>query len=137
MLAQVLYNHAGRPAASANSGFTDVPSGSWYASAVNWAAAQGYVTGYEDNRFAPDAPVTREQVAAILWRFSGSPAANSAPLSFRDAQQISGYAQQAMAWAVAQGILQGSGDVLNPNGETTRAQAAQILMNYIHYSTAR
>ena len=137
MLAQVLYNHAGRPAASANSGFTDVPSGSWYASAVNWAAAQGYVTGYEDNRFAPDAPVTREQVAAILWRFSGSPAASSAPLSFRDAQQISGYAQQAMAWAVAQGILQGSGDVLNPNGETTRAQAAQILMNYIHYSTAR
>lgn len=130
MLAQILWNHAGRPSAPA-SGFPDVPAGEWFADAVGWAASAGVVSGYSDGRFAPYDGVTREQFAVMLWRYAGSPAGTGA-LDFRDAALVSDYAADALRWAVGEGILTGkSGNRLDPQGQTTRAEAAQMLYQYL------
>lgn len=131
MLAQILYNKEGRPAIT-GSVFSDVADGVWYSDAVTWAAAQGIVGGYGNGFFGPKDPVTREQLAVMLWRYAGSPAAANRELRFADAGMVSGYASEALCWAVENGILNGYGDGrLGPDGLATRAQVAQMLKNYL------
>ncbi|HJB69593.1 MAG TPA: S-layer homology domain-containing protein, partial [Candidatus Flavonifractor avistercoris] len=106
MMAQVLYNLAGgTPAAAA--GFPDVSPTAWYADAVNWAAANGYVTGYDNGLFGPEDDLTREQLAAILYRYAGSPAPAGSLDGFADAASASAYAVDALRWAVGEGLLTG------------------------------
>ena len=100
--------------------------------AVRWATSQGIVGGYGNGTFGPNDPITREQLAVMLWRYSGSPAATNKELHFNDTDEISGFALEAMRWAVENGILNGYGDGrLGPRGQATRAQAAQMLKNFI------
>ena len=92
----------------------------------------GIVGGYGNGLFGPNDNITREQLAVMLWRYSGSPAATNKELHFNDTDEISGYALEAMRWAVENGILNGYGDGwLGPNGLATRAQVAQMLKNYM------
>ena len=131
-LAQILFNREGRPGSDYLLDFSDVAGGAWYAEAVRWAAGQGIVGGYGNGTFRPNDPITREQLAVMLWRYSGSPAAASKELHFSDEAEIVGYAQEAMRWAVENGILNGYGDGrLGPKGQATRAQVAQMLKNFI------
>lgn len=131
-LAQILYNKEGKPAVSGNSIFTDVTASAWYSNAVIWAAANNIVSGYGNALFGPDDNITREQLAVMLWRYSGSPAVANKELQFNDADQISDYALDALLWAVENGIINGKGNgILDPKGLATRAQVAQMLKNYM------
>lgn len=132
MIVTILYRLAGSPAVTAASGFTDVAPGAYYADAVAWAAANGIVNGYGNDTFGPNDNVTREQFAAILWRYADSPAASGTLDGFTDAGQISNYAVDAMHWAVEQGVVNGKGNgVLDPKGSAVRAEAAAMLMRYL------
>lgn len=135
MLAQILYAMEGRPPVSASAGFADVASGDWFADAVNWAASHGIVAGVSENTFSPDDPLTREQMALILYRYTqyiGSDTSQTIILtSYADNASISSWASEALCWAVANGLISGVGnDMLSPQGSATRAQAALILMNF-------
>ncbi len=133
MAVQILYNREGRPAASGIA-FSDVPRSAWYYDAVQWASANGVVSGVGNNRFDPNANVTREQFAKILYNYSGAPAV-SGSLSFPDADKVSGWAYDAILWANQNEIIRGkataSGNILDPRGQATRAEAATMLMQYI------
>ena len=136
MLVTVLYRMAGSPAVDAPSGFTDVADGQWYSDAIAWAAANGIVNGVGGNKFAPSEPVTREQLAAIFFRYAKAEAPEADVLSgYPDAEAISTYARDAMAWAVSTGLVTGSkeadGTYLAPQGLAAREQAAAILMRYV------
>ncbi len=129
MLVQILYNREGHPQVEEKTGFTDVPSNAWYANAVYWAAANDIVNGFGNGLFGPDVPITREQLAVILWRYMGSPKAE-ATFDFSDASDMSNYAVEALRWAVANKVVNGHSDGrLDPKGTATRAQVAQMLMN--------
>ena len=135
MLVTVLYRMAGSPAVNAPSGFADVDDGQWYSDAIAWAAANGIVNGVGGNKFAPSEPVTREQLAAIFFRYAKAEAPEADVLSgYPDAEAISTYARDAMAWAVSTGLVTGSkeadGTYLAPQGLAAREQAAAILMRY-------
>ncbi len=128
-LAVALYRAAGSPTMG-TADFTDVPAGSPYASAAAWAKANGVIAGYDDGRFGGDDPITREQIVAILWRYSGSPAASGE--DFADEASISSYAQTAVDWARANNIVSGiGGNRFDPQGHTTRAQLAVIIRGYL------
>ena len=134
-LVTILYRLEGQPAVTGESGFTDVEADTWYTDAVVWAAANGIVNGVSDTRFAPGDEITRQQMAAILYRYAeakGYDVTASADLSGHpDAETIQAYAQIPMAWACAQGLLQGfEDDTLRPAGNATRAQIATILMRF-------
>ena len=130
--AQILYNMEGGPAVAGGIGFADTASGQWYTPAVTWAAASGIVTGYDNGTFGPGNRITREQLAVMLWRYMGSPAAADQTLRFTDAGQASAYALDALYWAVENGVINGYGSgQLDPKGLATRAQAAQMLQNYL------
>lgn len=132
MLAQILYNHAGQPKVSGSSAFSDVVEGAWYENAVIWAAEGGVVLGDGNGQFGPNDPITREQLAAMLWRYAGRPEAAGAPSGFVDTGAVSTWAAGAMAWAVERGIMEGKGDgILDPRGEATRAEAAALLMRFL------
>ena len=94
-LAQILFNKEGKPGADSLPDFSDVAGEAWYAGAVRWAAGQGIVGGYGNGTFGPNNPITREQLALMLWRYSGSPAATNKELHFSDEAEIGGYAQEA------------------------------------------
>lgn len=129
-LAQILYSREGKPAVTGSSTFPDAAKGAWYSDAITWAAENGIVSGYNSGLFGPHDSVTREQLAVMLWRYAGSPAAGGQELRFPDADKASGYALEALRWAVENGILSGSGSgQLAPRGLATRAQAAQMLKN--------
>ncbi len=129
MMVTVLYRRAGSPAVSGGPAFPDAAAGAWYADAVVWAARQGLVTGYGDGRFGPEDPVTREQLAAVLYRQAGSPQPEAAE-TFADESAIAAYALDAARWARAEGILRGDeGNRFRPQDAATRGQVAQILMN--------
>ena len=131
-LAQILYNKEGRPSVTGGSPFTDVPDGRWYTPPVTWAAASGIVNGYGNGQFGPDDSITREQLTVMLWRYAGSLAATEKELHFSDADGISGYALDAMRWAVENGIMDGYGNgLLSPQDLATRAQVAQMLKNFL------
>ena len=138
MLITILYRMEGSPAmddTAWGNPFRDVPSDAWYAAPVCWARMTGVMTGYSDEVFGPDDPVTREQIAAILYRYArykGADTTARADLSrYSDAGQISTWAKDAFGWVNARSIINGIGDsVLAPKSSATRAQVAQILMNY-------
>ena len=131
MTAQVLWNLAGSPAAPGGAGFTDVAADAWYAGAVNWAAAQGIVAGYDTGAFGPEDAVTREQLAAMLYRYAGTPEPTGGLDGFADKDAASGYAADALCWAVGEGLLTGKdGGRLDPAGTATRAEVAVILMRF-------
>lgn len=135
MLVTVLYRLEGKPAVDAASGFLDVSSGSYYADAVAWAKANGIVNGTSETTFSPNEPVTREQTAAILYRYAqykGYDVEKTADLTaYADAAAIHSYAKNAMSWAVAAGILNGvSSTSLEPAGSATRAQVATVLTRF-------
>lgn len=131
-LAQILYNKESRPDAAGDNGFADVSSSAWYAPAITWAATQKIIGGYGNGQFGPNDHVTREQMVVMLWRYAGSPLAANKQLNFMDADKASDYAVDALCWAVENRIINGTGNgVLDPQGLSTRAQAAQILQNFI------
>lgn len=135
MIVTILYRLENQPAAG-SSNFTDVPADQWYTNAVAWAAANGIVGGYGDGRFAPNDIITREQMAAILYRYAqykGYDVGNTGDLSrYVDASQVSGWALVAIGWANAQGLITGNtATTLNPNGYATRAEGATILMRFV------
>lgn len=130
MLAVVLYRLSGSPAVTGSDAFTDTTNGAWYSEAVLWASQQGLVSGYGNGLFGTNDPVSREQIATILWRYDGSPEAESGT-DFADESTIASYAATAVDWARANGIINGmSGNVFSPKSSATRAQVATILMNY-------
>lgn len=136
MIVTILYRMAGSPSVSGSSDFTDVAAGKWFAKAVAWAAANGIVNGYGDSLFGPNDPVTREQLAAILYRYAVYGGMTAVTLeenlgSFADTAQLSAYAIQAMNWAVGQGLINGSGNNLVPKAQATRAQVAAIIHRYL------
>ena len=127
----ILYRAAGSPAVSGSADFPDVADGAYYADAAVWAAANGIVTGYADGTFGPNDPITRQQLAAILWRYAGSPSAE-AGADFADESAIASYAVTAVDWARDAGVITGrDGNRFDPNGRATRAQAAVILHRYL------
>ena len=135
-LVTILYRLAGQPAVSGNLPFTDVESGTWYTDAVAWAAQNGIVNGVSDTEFAPGDDITREQLAVILYRYAayqGYDVSQRADLSgFGDASSISDYAQEALSWAHAQGLVLGFEDgSLRPQGTASRAQIAAVLMRFL------
>lgn len=134
MLVTILYRLEGEPAVN-GAAFSDVPREKYYAGAVAWASANHIVNGFEDNSFRPDAPITREQLAVILYRYAarkGRNVASRADLSgYTDARQISPYAEEALSWANASGLITGADwGGLHPGGQATRAETAAILMRF-------
>ena len=134
MMVTILYRSAGAPAVDEPSTFTDVPEGKWYSDAIAWAQDNGIVAGTTATTFSPNSAVTREQIAAILWRYVGEPQVEGDLSGFKDADQISGYAKEAMEWANAEGIFVGDGGKLSPKADATRAQFARIIMVFLEGS---
>lgn len=139
MLVSVLWRREGSPEVSEENPFWDVPDGTWYTKGVVWAASQGIVSGTGDGMFEPNANITREQLAAIMMRYTRHLSVDVVPgadlSSFADADTVSFWAREAMSWANAAGILSGipldGALYLDPRGNATRAQAASILQRYI------
>ena len=134
-LVTILYRLEGQPAVSGDLPFTDVEAGIWYTDAILWAAQNNIVNGVSDTEFAPGDEITRQQLVTILYRYAeakGYDVSASADLSgYPDAGQVQDYAQPAMAWAVAENIIQGMEDgTLKPAGNASRAQIATILMRF-------
>ena len=135
MIVTILHRLEGEPESDYDMPFTDVAEQQWCAGAVRWAAGEGIVTGVSATEFAPNSAVTREQFAAILWRYAqskGYDVSASADLTgFLDYGQISEYALPALQWAVGAGVMSGRGDgILAPQGTATRAEAAAMLMRF-------
>ena len=131
MLSATLYRLAGSPTVTGEDAFSDTEEGVWYTDAVLWASQQGLVGGYGNGLFGTNDPVTREQIAVLLWRYAGSPAAE-AGADFADEGTISDYAAQAVDWARASGVVSGAeGNRFLPQSNATRAQVAAILRNYL------
>lgn len=132
MLAVVLHNLESNPAADSSISFTDVAENAWYKGAVQWAVQKGIVSGYGNGKFGANDQITREQLAVMLYQYSGSPSVSSQPLDFMDADQVSDYADRAMHWAVDKKILNGNGNgFLDPKGTATRAQVAVMLTRLV------
>ena len=131
MLATVIYRMADSPAAILPPAFSDVPANSWYTEAVAWVSENGLIAGYGNRMFGAEDPVTREQIATILWRYDGSTTA-AVSAEFTDAASISNYAMQAVDWAAEQGIVAGrEGNRFDPQASATRAEVAMILYRYL------
>ena len=130
MLAQTLYRAAGSPAVSGSDAFTDTQANAWYADAVLWATQEGIISGYGGGLFGTNDPVSREQIAVILWRDAGSPAAQ-AGTPFADEGSIASWAGQAVDWAQSSGILSGrENNRFDPQANATRAEVAVMLRAY-------
>lgn len=135
MVAQILYAQAGSPSVSGEQAFRDVEPGKWYYNAVQWVKQQGIVGGVGDGKFAPNDKVTREQLAVMLYAAQGRPEVYGADLrAYADADQVSGWAKQAVLWCVDRNIISGSKSngklYINPQGKATRAEAATMLTKY-------
>lgn len=133
MESRILYNHAGLPAVSGSSGFSDVDSGQWYSDAITWASHENIVTGLPNGTFKPFDNVTREQLAVMLYRYARSlgrlPSNTDDLSSFADGASVSDWAREAMEWAVGNGIISGKpGNKLDPRGYASRAEAAKMTM---------
>ena len=129
-LCAVLYRMAGSPEMTGRDTFADTPDGAWYEDAVLWAVRNHIMSGYTASTFGPHDPITREQLAAILWRYAGSPAAEAGE-AYADEASIASWAVTAVDWARTYGFINGMSDgSFQPDGQATRAQAAAILMRY-------
>lgn len=141
MLVSVLWRLAGEPAPKGTNTFDDVPDGAWYTDAVTWAAENGVVSGIGGSRFDPSGFVTREQTAEILYNYAHSKgydvSARADLTAFPDAGSVSGWAEKALSWANAAGLINGTvrdgQTILDPQGSASRAQVAMILMNYVEH----
>ena len=135
MIVTILWRLSGAPSVNYLMNFSDVDPESWYGEAVRWAVSEGIASGYGGGLFGPDDPITREQLALMLYNYAqkqGRDTAARADVSrYSDAGQISAWAEAGMKWAVAEGMISGTSDTtLSPQGQATRAQAAQILMRF-------
>ena len=135
MLATLLFRMAGVQEVPPDAGFTDVAPTAWYANSVNWAYHAGIVTGYPDGSFLPTTTLTREQLAVFLYRYTTLYLGQEAPLTgdltpFPDTDKISGYAQDAIAWAVGTGLIRGKDGNLAPRDKTNRAEVATVLQRF-------
>lgn len=136
MLVTALWREAGSPVVNYAMDFDDVDEGQWYTEAVRWAASEGIVTG-TGKGFSPDAALTRESLAAILFRYAGGQADADQLDSYADGAGVSAWAREAMNWAVAQGLITGkSGGRLDPGGTASRAEVSAILMRYVQSAQA-
>ena len=136
MMATILWRMEGSPAPKGKNSFTDVATGKWYADAITWTAENGIFAGYGKDKFGPDDPITREQLAAIFYRYAdykGYDLTVKGNLDkFKDADKITDYAKTAMQWAVGNGLVKGkSGNLLDPQGTATRAEIAAMLHRFI------
>ena len=136
MMATILWRMEGSPAPKGKNSFTDVETGKWYADAITWTAENGIFAGYGKDKFGPDDPITREQLAAIFYRYAdykGYDLTVKGNLDkFKDADKITDYAKTAMQWAVGSGLVKGkSGNLLDPQGTATRAEIAAMLHRFI------
>ena len=136
MIVTILWRMENEPVAKHGCPFADVRRGSYYEQAIAWASENGIVTGFDASTFAPDRAITREQLAAILFRFAAYRGMDAVTLrenlsSFQDQAAISAYAVSALNWAVGEGLMQGTGDKLEPTGSATRAQVAAMLRRFI------
>lgn len=128
---QMLHNLEGKPVVNYLMGFEDIHGGAWYTEAVRWAASRRIAGGYGGGRFGPKDAISREELAVMLWRYAGCPAATDKELSFADVDKAGGWTLEALRWAVGQGILRGKeGGMLDPKGMTTRAEAAAMLQRF-------
>ena len=131
MIATILWRHMDSPAPANECAYSDCILNSYYTQAVAWGTEQGLLHGYGKGRFGPNDPITREQLAVMLWKYAGSPTSNSGLNGFQDSGRVSGYALPALQWAVEKGIMSGKGNgVLDPKGNATRAEAASMLMKF-------
>lgn len=134
-IATMLYRMEGSPAIAAGNSYSDVKAGKWYTIAIGWATANNIVKGFGDGTFKPDAPVTREQLATMLYRYADYKGkvvvdGSSASLNFSDAASVSGYAKEPVTWMVGKGLINGIDGKLMPRGKATRAQVATLFMRY-------
>ena len=135
MMVQILYNMEGKPAVVGQSTFEDVTAGAWYHDAIVWANANGIVNGLSHTAFGPNGNITREQMIAILYRYAQYKgldiSARTTVTAYADDEKISAWAKENVAWGVAVGLISGTGNnKLDPNGNATRAQIAQVMMNF-------
>ena len=136
MMATILWRMEGSPAPKGKNSFTDVEAGKWYADAITWTAENSIFAGYGKDKFGPDDPITREQLAAIFYRYADYKGydltVKGNPDTFKDADKITDYAKTAMQWAVGSGLVKGkSGNLLDPQGTATRAEIAAMLHRFI------
>lgn len=135
MMAQILWNMEGRPSYSGAIEFSDINLSAWYVNAIRWAYAEGIMDGYGEGLFGPDDPITREQLATILYRHAKSNGKGFTgtwmyKLDFSDAPAVSSWANEAMHWMVMNGVINGKDGYLIPGGNASRAEAATMLMRY-------
>ena len=135
MMVTMLYRAAGKPASTGTVSFKDVPANAWFAKAVEWAASNGLVNGYSKDTFAPNDPITREQMATLLFRYAAyrhdDVKARASLSSFEDADRISSWAVPAFRWADASGLICGLTDhMLDLRADSTRAQVAELMMRF-------
>lgn len=132
--AQILYNKEGKPAAAEGASFQGVTAEQWFAPAILWAAGKGIVTDTGETAIVPEANLTRQQIALMLYNYMGKPEGGADLGTFADADQVSSWAKDAMEWAVSAGVLKGNDNkgvlTLNPAGTAKRCETAQILMNF-------
>ena len=136
MMATILWRMEGSPVPKGKNSFTDVEAGKWYADAITWTAENSIFAGYGKDKFGPDDPITREQLAAIFYRYADYKGYDLTikgnPDKFKDADKITDYAKTAMQWAVGSGLVKGkSGNLLDPQGTATRAEIAAMLHRFI------
>ena len=142
MLVTILWRSEGEPAASAQTSFTDVPAGAYYAEAVRWAAANGVVKGVSSTEFGPSKNITRQELVTILWRLAAKKGLNTSNAGltvpeFADRSQIAAWAAEAMSWGCTRGILTGkSANRVAPTGTATRAEAAAMIVRFRNLGTA-
>lgn len=142
MLVTILWRSEGKPAASAQTSFTDVPAGAYYAEAVRWAAANGAVKGVSSTEFGPSKNITRQELVTILWRLAAKKGLNTSNAGltvpeFADRSQIAAWAAEAMSWGCTRGILTGkSANRVDPTGTATRAEAAAMIVRFRNLGTA-
>ena len=136
MIVTILWRLQGSPEVDTTETFTDVYPDAWYAKAIAWAVAEGVADGYGEGLFGPNDAITREQLAAMLWRYAARPESEGGLSAFVDGAEVSVWAQQAMSWAVSLGLINGvDSDRLDPKGQATRAQTATILMRFAQSMT--
>lgn len=141
-MTMVLWNHEGRPSASTSGLFTDVPTEAWFATAVRWAASSGIVAGYGDGTFGPDDLITREQMAAMLFRYEqnintntrGNADTTPYELPFQDGDRVSDWALEAVKWCSRNEIIEGrENNVFDPAGNAMRDELAAIMTRYLQW----